>query len=207
MNVPALYANTISTPGFSNVQFESGINVKGSISGTGHLDMGATMYSTFRLNSNLMFGPYVNEIMAGSNFIYDYTSADMSGMMGMTMAVPPNKIFNYNTGIVTVPVSGLYCLNMQGSFLNDANNLNADNGVYYKMLNWSYSGARMAANIGKGPLKYTTYTNYFLAGDKIMPVYYSSDPNATLLGNGETFVAFSVISTSTPTHSNYYRTS
>lgn len=202
-NIPALYANTIMSPGFSNIQFESSINVNGSIYGTGHMDMGSTMYATFRLSSNLNF--VTNEIHGNAAFGFDYTAADMTDMSQLQMVIPPYQVFNYNTGIVTVPVSGLYNLNIQGSFENDVNATNPINGVYYKLLNWGHSNARIAANIGYGPVKYTTYTNYFLAGDRILPIFYSSDQNATLLGNGETFVAFSVLSTTTPTHSNYYR--
>jgi hypothetical protein len=208
-NVAALYANNISASDLSNITIKSDTRVQGNFAHTGRIDTGSTIFALFRLNSNRQFGPGISEIYGNSNFVMDFQSTDMSSMAGMQMAVSPGQVFNYNTGVVTLPVSGLYSLFMQGSFSNNPNNALYDNGVYYRFLNFAHSNARIAASISDfTPIHHTNYVGYFLAGDKIQPTFYSEDPEAILLGGtGETMVGFSVISTVTPTHSNYYRTS
>jgi hypothetical protein len=204
-NVPSLYTNTISAPSMSNIEMNSDIRVNGNVIGSGRLDMGATIFATFRLNSNMSFSSSP-EIYGGSNFVLDFTSTDMTAMTGMQMAVPPNQVFNYNTGVVTVPVSGLYSLYMQAAFSNDPRNSLYKNGIYYKFLNMSHSNVRMAPSYSPiAPVHHTNYIGYFLAGDQIRPTFYCDDPGCVLLGNGETIVSFAILSTSTPTHSNYYR--
>ena len=202
-NVP-VYANQLSSQGYSNLTVGSDLHVTGSIYGSGRMDVGATIYATFRPLSNISFSG--NTVLSGGAFIYDWTSADMTAMSNMTMSVPRSNIFNPVTGVITVPVSGLYNLEMQGSFSNNAaTSNNADNGVYYQFLNQSFSNTRRAAAITRGTVASTSTSAFLLAGDTIKPTFYSSDSNATLLANGESYVAFSVMATVTPTHSNYYR--
>lgn len=203
-DVPNIYANTLSAPAYSNVTINSDMQVNGNMKGTGRLDTGVTMYATFRLNSNISFSN--EEVYGTSRFIPDFTSSDMSGMSNMPMSVGPGQIFNYSTGVVTIPTSGLYSLFMQGSFSNNPLHNPYKNGVYYKFLNMSHSNARIAPSVSDfAPVHHTNYIGYFLAGDKIRPTFYSEDPECVLLGNGETFVSFAILSTVTPTHSNYYR--
>lgn len=120
------------------------------------------------------------------------------------MIVPPQSIFNNTTGVITVPTSGFYSLYMQGSFSNTQ--LDAQNGVFFRFLNHSHSNTRVAPVIARSPLVSTSAMKFLLAGDTFVPVFYSSDSNASLLGTeGETLVGFTVLTTVTPTHSNYYR--
>lgn len=201
-NVP-VYANQLASNGYSNLTVGTDLHINGSVYGSGRMDVGSTIYATFRPLSNIPFSG--NTAIGGGNFIYDWTSADMSGMSNITMAVPRSNIFNPVTGVITVPVSGLYNLEMQGSFSNSGAASNADNGVYYQFLNFSYSNTRRAAAMTKGSIVSTSTSAFLLAGDMIRPTFYSSDSNAILLASGESYVNFSVMATVTPTHSNYYR--
>lgn len=204
-NIP-VYTNNLTAPEFSNISLQGDVNVNGSVFTNGRMDVGKTIYATFRLNSNLSFDN-TNEIHGLSNrYNFDFTSSDMSGMSNMQLAVPPFMIYNSNNGRVTVPISGLYALEMQGVFQNDPAHSNVQNGVYYKFLNHSYSNARMAASITNGSLVSTSHMAFLLAGDVFCPTFFSNDSNAQLVStNGETYVTFSVAATVTPTHSNYVR--
>lgn len=209
-NIPVYTNNMGAVNGFSNISINSDINIAGSVFSTGHMDTGATIYATFRLNSNMYFSPSNQELYGtGYKLNYDYTAADMTAMSNMPMAVPRNQIYNQTTGVITVPVSGLYHLFMQGSFSNDGSKAKYEpnNGVYYYFLNHSYSNARRAASMSARPLQSTSMTTFLLAGDRILPTFYSDDSNATLVSDrGESYVGFLVLSTVTPTHSNYFRT-
>jgi hypothetical protein len=202
-NIP-VYANQLSNPGFSNLSVRSDLHVDGSVFGSGRMDVGATIFATFRPLSNQNFSSGTTQL-TGNTFSYDWTSADMTGMSNMTLAVARSNIFNATTGVITVPVSGLYNLEMQGSFSNNGALANPKNGVFYYFLNQSYASARRAAVVSSGDIVSTSTSAFLLAGDKIKPTFYSNDSNASLLANGETYVAFSVMATCTPTHSNYYR--
>lgn len=206
-NFPALYTNSMTAPGLSNIQIYSGLDVTGDVHTRGRMDVGDTIFATFRPSSNISFSNR-SEIVAKSNEItMDMTSTDMSAMSNVPMVIQPYQVFNRTTGIVTVPTTGIYTLSMQGSFSNDANASNIKNGVYYRFLNHSYSNSRVAGNITSGPLVSTSTVKFLLGGDTFTPVFYSNDSNATLLGGtGETFMSFSVMATVTPTHSNYFRT-
>jgi len=97
-----LYANTMGASGYSNISFDDSVSVNGDIYTKGRMDVGDTIYAQFRLQSNIAFaGQY--EVKATSNtFMMDFTSTDMSGMSGMTMAVQPGKIYDVATGRITV---------------------------------------------------------------------------------------------------------
>lgn len=207
-NFPALYTNNMTAPGLSNITINSDLSIKGDVFTNGRMDMGNTIFAKFRLNSNIPF-QNTNEVAAKSNHIsMDMTSSDMSAMNSnnIPMVIPSYQVYNGSTGVITVPTSGFYSLEMQGSFSNDINVSNPMNGVYFKFLNHSYSNARTVANIQNGSLVSTNTTCFLLAGDQFKPCFYSSDSNATVLSvNGESYVGFTVLATVTPTHSNYVR--
>jgi len=206
VNIPALYTNNLSAPGFSNINFESDLNVDGIIHGVKHMDIGSTPFARFSLNSNLSFGSGVTELHGNSNFPVNFAYSDFSGMASMPMSVSPGQVFNYSNGILTVPTSGLYNLYMQGSFSNDAANSNYTNGVYFYFKNMQQSNARVAVAMSKESHQYTSHTVFLLSNDTVHPTFFSSDSNASLIGGtGETFVGFSVMATITPQHSNYVR--
>ena len=202
-NIP-VSANVLQNPGFSNLVVASDLRIQGVVHTTNRMDTGATIYATFRPPNMLSLGDGQPQVHGGT-FQFDWTGADMSAMDGMPLAVPRPNILNSNTGVVTVPVSGLYNLYMQGSFSNNEGFSNPINGVYYYFQNQSFAGSRRAAVFSPSQLVSTNTTQYLLAGERIQPMYYSSDPNAKLLANGESYIGFSVINTVTPTHSNYFR--
>lgn len=202
-----LYTNSLdATTGYSNIVVSDNLKVDGSVFTQGRMDVGNTIYATFRLQSNLSFG-FSNETHATSNlFVMDWLSTDMHGMEDVNLSVPTSNIFNSQTGEITVPAAGLYLLEMQGLFQNSGNVANPQNGVYYYFKNLPYSSARMAANFTTGSLVSTSHSAFLLAGDKFVPTFYSTDPESSLLPtNGETYVRFVLAATVTPTHSNYIR--
>ena len=203
-NFPALYTNNMTAPELSNIVVKSPLEIQGDIYTNGRMDVGKTIFATFRLNSNIPLNGS-NEYVAKSNeMTMDFTTTDMSGMSNVPMTVPPYMVYNQSTGIITVPTSGFYNLSMQGSFSNSIPD--AVNGVYYRFINQSYSNARVAANTSYGPIVSTSAFRFLLGGDRLIPTFYSSDSNATMLGGtGETYVNFYVMATVTPTHSNYFR--
>lgn len=205
-NIP-VYANTLNAPSMSNVSFQSGINVKGSVFSTERIDCGATVYGNFKLNSNQNFQANGPEIYTRSNwFAYDYTSADMSAMSNMVTDMSAvYTIINYSTGVIKIPMSGLYNLQIQGRFQNDSSAQNVKNGVYFYFRNYAHCNARISAVMTPNDIVSSSYLGYMLKGDYIQPTFYSNDSNAVLVGNGETYVGFTVLSTVTPTHSNYIR--
>lgn len=206
-NFPALYTNNITSGSFSNININSSLNVTGSLFCRDHLDVGDTTFAMFRLSSNLPIPLGGGEATAKSNHIVtmDGTASDMSAMSKMPMSILPYQVFNGATGVVTIPTSGLYNLAIQGSFSNSTST--AINGVYFKFLNHSYSNARVGATFTHAPLVHTSVTRYLLSNDRFQPLFYSSDADASVLStDGESFVNFSMISTITPTHSNYFRT-
>lgn len=206
-NITSVYANSMTSGSSSNIQIRDSIDIAGSVFTTGRMDLGKTIFATFRLNSNLPFSGASNERTASTNLItFDPTNSDMSGMSGIPSSVQPQNIFNSNNGVITVPTSGFYHLNMQANFSNSASASNIQNGVYYKFLNHSYSNARISPVQTSSATVSTSAFTFLLAGDTIQPTFYSTDNNATLLAtNGETFVGFTLLATVTPLHSNYYR--
>lgn len=201
-----VYTNTLAAASMSNISIEGGITVHGSVFSTGRIDYGDTMYGFFRLSSNQSFSN-ASEIYTQSNwFVYDYTSADMVSMSNVVSDM--NELYtliNYQTGVIRIPISGLYHIHIQGKFDNDPNAENVKNGVYFYFKNYTHCNCRLAANISSGDLLSTSHIAYMLRGDLIQPTFFSNDSNAILEGNGETYAGFTILSTITPTHSNYVR--
>lgn len=199
-----LHANTLDASGYCNISVSDNLKVAGSIFTTQRMDVGSTIYATFRLGSNMPFNSS-NEVTGTSNmFTMDWASTDMAGMSDIPLTIPSYKIYNQATGEITVPVSGLYHLEIQGVFQNA--NASATNGVYYKFTNLPCPNARMSAKMTSRNIVSTSHSAFLLAGDRFMPTFYSDDPGATLVPtNGETYIRFVVAATVTPSHSNYVR--
>ena len=194
-NLP-IYANTISASSYSNVSVESDLSVNGEVFVKGRMDVGRTIYSTFRLTSNMSFVNANNlEMHATSNaFVMDMNYSDIASMSGISMAVPP---YLQATGQIHVPVSGLYTIQLQASFSNVATS--PMNGVYLYLQSKLYPDIRIAPVMTSGPLVSTSFTGFLSAGDIILPTFYSNDANATLIGtsdhHGETFVSYCITAT------------
>jgi len=205
-NTP-LYANFLNTSNLSNISVLSDMVVNGVVSTTKHIDTGTSVFATFRLTSNQSFSAQRHEIQASSNtFIMDGTNTNMNGMSSMSMTIPSYQVYNAGTGQITVPVDGLYSIQMQGVFQNDPGFNNPKNGVYFYFQNHTYPNARTCANISASDIVSTTHIAYLLGGDKFMPTFYSNDPNAQLLASGgETYVSFNVHSAISASHSNFTR--
>lgn len=208
-DIPALYANTMYSSNTSNIHISSPLTVDGTIASSKHMDMGETIFATFRTTSNIAFNGS-NEVLAHTGELgIDFQSSDLSAMTNsnIQMTIPPYQIFNGTTGVITIPTTGLYTLSMQGSFSNDSAAVNPLNGVYFRMLNHGHSNARVAPSFTNGPIASTFTSQFMIGNDTIEPVFYSSDSNATVLSDaGESFISFMVMGTVTPSHSNYYRT-
>lgn len=208
-SIPQVYTNTLTPEGAgSNITINSDVVISGDIKTTNRMDVTKTIFATFRPASNIPFSGS-NELHGLSNetnmFSLDFTSTDMFGIEDMHLAIPYTDIFDESNGIIRAPISGFYNLMMQGSFSNDANMSNVHNGVYYYLPNRSHSNARVAASITSANVAYTNQTIFLLSNDQILPTFYTNDPNAVLLNNGETYVGFTVLMGASPDHSNYYR--
>lgn len=201
-----MYTNNIGANNLSNIDVNSDLSITGSVYTAERMDCGMTMYAMFRQTSNLNFTNSSELFPSSNTFIMDYVSSDMSGMSSMTTVVPPQNIYSFATGRITVPVSGLYQLEMQGVFQNSQGATNVENGVYYRFLNHPYPSARIGANFTSGSIVSTSVQMFLLGGDVFLPTFYSNDSGASLVStNGETYVKFSVVATFTPQHNNYTR--
>lgn len=202
-----MFANLVATSNLSNISVTSDLRVNGDIFTSGRMDVGTTIFATFRLTSNLSFAQSSEVYALSNSFVLDWTHTNMHGMSDMTMAVPPYQVYNQSTGTITVPVDGLYTLSMQGVFQNDSNAVKPKNGVYYTFQNHTYPTARTAARISlDDEVVSTSHTAFLLGGDKFRPTFYSNDSNAILrASNGETYVSFALLATMTPSLSNFVR--
>lgn len=200
-----LFANSLDANGYSNLTVSDNLHVGGSVFVDKRMDVGSTIFATFRLTNDVLFAS--NELHLTSNeMTIDWTSTDMSSMTNINMSIPRSNIYNPSNGEITVPVSGLYHLEMQGAFSNEGGLSNVQNGVYYYFKNHPYPAARVAANMTNGNIISTTHSAFLLAGDRFVPTFYTNDPSSTLLStNGESYVNFLLAATVTPTHSNYVR--
>lgn len=199
-----LHANTLGSDGYSNITINDNLRVGGSVFTSQRMDVGTTLFATFIPASNMGFAGK-NEVCGWSNmFTFDWMTSDMSGMSNMSLSIPRSNIYNVATGEITVPVSGLYHLEMQGVFQNGGGNV--QNGMYYYFKNHPRPTARIAANMTTHTILSTSHSAFLLAGDRFAPTFYSTDASNVLLqSNGETYVKFVLAATVTPTHSNYVR--
>jgi hypothetical protein len=195
-----LYANTVT--GSNNaLTIMSDVAVNGNVFTTGRVDISDTMYMTMRSTSNVLMGGNEHYV-TNSDMSLDAQNSDAS-VLGQMADV--YSIWDWNTGKFTVPLDGLYTLQLQGSFSNSPGAEDAINGVYFYYRNHAYPDARSAANMTRSPLVFTSTTQYLLKGDIVQPAFYSTDSNAILYGNGETFLNFLIQNTVSVSHSNYYR--
>lgn len=120
--------------------------------------------------------------------------------------IPAYAIYDFATGRITVPFSGVYQLEMQGVFQNSPSASNVENGVYYRFLNHPYPSARIGANFTPGRIVSTSVQMFLLGGDVFLPTFFSNDSDASLVKtDGETYIKIMVTVTFTPQHSNYVR--
>lgn len=198
-----IYANTLSPNTLSNVSVNSDMRVTGDIFTTGLVDVKSSMYATFRLASNVDFT--TPELIPSTTLSLDYdaTAGDLSTISRLPLVLPnPDNFNDFTAGYITLPVSGMYNIQVQGAFTNDPAKTDVKNGVYMKFLNRSHPNARLAADFSAAELVSTTFTCYLNAGDQLQPIFYSNDPLATLVAtNGETYVTFTVVTTNTQTPS------
>lgn len=203
-----MYTNTLATNGLSNIIATSDMHVDGNVSTSGRVDTTSSMYATFRLTSNQSFAA-APEITPSSNayFQYDGTAGDLTTMLTVPLVLPnPNDFNDFSAGWITVPASGLYSLSIQGSFSNNPSFPTPKNGVYFRFLSCANSNSRIAAVFSPHELVCSGITTYLLAGDKVQPIYYTNDSNASLLAtNGETFVGFTVNHLMTPDLTRFVR--
>jgi hypothetical protein len=197
-----IYANNLAADSMSNIDIQDDVHVNGDIYTAGRLDTKSTMYATFRLTSNVSFT--TSELHPSSELIlrYDETAGDLSTISKLPLVLPnPNDFNDFSAGYITLPVTGLYNIQVQGAFENDPAFASIiKNGVYFKLLNRSHPNARLACDFSPAELVSTAFTSYLNAGDQMQPIFYSNDPNASLVAtNGETYVTFTVVSTNTQT--------
>jgi hypothetical protein len=198
-NGTSLHANNIGAGSNAVLNVMSDIAVNGSVLSKGRLEAGSTMYMTMRVTSNVDMGANEHYIV-NYDMILDPSASDP---VSISAVADYTTIWNWMDGTFTVPVDGLYTLQMQGAFSNSVPD--ATNGVYYYFRNHAYPNARYAANLQKSPIVYSASSQYLLKGDVIQPTYYSTDSNSVILGNGESYLSFLIPSTVNVTHSNYVR--
>ena len=177
---------TLLTNSASNVSFGSPLVVSGNITTTGALTVGETMYITYRLTKDIQMN--TNEYSCINN-----TFAIDSALSDITAITTPNEyVYDMTSGLFTVPMSGLYNIDIQGSFANTVPE--AVNGVYFYFQSESYPAGRIAPIINSSKIVSTSRLAYLKQGEIVKSIFYSSDPNSTLIGSaGETFVGFTII--------------
>lgn len=205
-NIP-VYANLLGMNGYSNLSVQSDLHVDGNVYSQGRLDFGSTTYVSLypTLGCNITFGG-LNERTMGSNAMnFDLTTTNIDYINSMNLAVQPTQVLDSNLGVIYMPTTGLFAIQLQASFSNSPTFSGTPvNGVYFKLPDSVHPNARVCPNFTPGDLVSTTFVSFLQGGTRIVPTFYSNDSNAVLMANNdETFVRFNVISTVTlPTHSN-----
>jgi hypothetical protein len=211
-NIPSIHTNNFASLSNTSIHFESDVDVSGSILSTGKVFGGVSIFATFTLTSNISFSNWGItrpdggwDIYGSSNiFGMDAPVTDMSGMTGMSLSVPLHQIYAASTGVITVPISGIYSLMTQGRF--EGGGAEATKGVYYNFLREAHSNARIASSFSRGPIVTSTVTRFLLGGDKVRPAFFANDSNVMLsASNAESFIHFTLLAPVQPTHMNYYR--
>jgi hypothetical protein len=194
-------ANTVGTSN-PTLEISSDVSVNGSVFSRGRVDTADTMFMTMRASSNVPV-PGQEVFVQGTNLLLDPQSSDARAIGRLA---DTTSIWNPANGEFTVPVDGLYTLELQGSFSNNAAAVNPKNGVYFYFRNHAHPNARVAASFTKeAELVHAKTTQYLLKGDIIQPTFFSNDPDASLLGNGETYLSFLINNTTSVNHDDYFR--
>jgi len=194
-----LSAGTVSGATGSALNIAGDVAINGSVLSKGRIQFSDTMFLTMRPPADIVM--QTNEhFITGSDMLVDPNSSDATSLSQLTDVL---TIWNWNNGSFVIPMDGLYTMELQGSFSNTVPN--ALNGVYWYMRSETNQNSRVAANINNGPVVSASTTRFFLAGDVVQPVFYSSDPNSTLLANGETYVSSVILNTLDVDQSKYTR--
>ena len=181
VNVSVLSTNTAS-----NINFTSPIKVNGDITTTGLVSVGKTMYITYRLATDTIMNTTEYSYIDNS-FVLDETLSDITAITNTNQ-----YIYDLQSGLFTVPMSGLYNISIQGSFKNVVPE--ATNGVYFYFQSETYPTCKIAPIINSSNIISTSRLIYLKSGEIIKPIFYSSDPNTTLIASkGETFVAITIV--------------
>jgi hypothetical protein len=188
-NMP-VYTNTLGMNGYSNMAINSDLFVEGDVYTSGRLDVGTTLHATFRLTSNVDFTAS-NVFSDTSNvFQLDFLTTNFSNMSNMPLVVPMSNIYDAQTGIITIPMNGMYNLEIQGSFSNDDL---TQNGVWYKFLDSPYPDVRVAAQVNNASMVYSGHMTFLQGGSRILPQFYSSSSNTILVADAnETYIGFTL---------------
>ena len=195
-----LYANTVTgSNAGSTINIKGDVAIDGSVLSKGRLEFSDTMFLTMRPAADMAV-PAGERIILGDDMAIDAATSDASSLANLADVT---SIWNWENGTFTIPVDGLFSLELQGSFSNAQPD--AMNGVYWYMKNQAHADARIAANITRSSVVSSASTRFLLKGDIIQPAFYSSDPGAKLLANGETYVSALIVSTNTVDHGKYYR--
>lgn len=196
-----LYANTVTGNNEgSSINIKGDVAVEGSLFTKGRIDFSDTMFLTMRPTNDLLIATG-ERIILGDDMIVDAQCSDASALANLTDVA---SIWNWENGTFTIPVDGLYNLELQGSFSNSQPD--AVNGVYWYLKKQAHANARIAANISRSSqIVSSSSTRFLLKGDVIQPVFYTSDPDAKLLANGETYISSLIVSTNAVDHDKYYR--
>lgn len=187
----SLHTNNMSSGDTAPINITSDIKVTGNVSTQGRIETGSTLFMTMRVPQDITMRDNEHFII-DTDMILDLSSSDAQSI---TSIADYTTIWNWENGTFTVPISGLYTLQIQASFENTVPD--TLNGVYFYFVSSSYPDARAATNIVKSSIVYTNTSQFLKKGDIIKPVFFSTDKNATIKGNGESYLSFLIPSTLT----------
>jgi hypothetical protein len=146
------------------------------------------MYITYRLTADTKMNASEYACIDNS-FQVDEIFSDIKAI-----ATPNEYVYDMTSGLFTVPISGLYNIEIQGSFSNTVPE--AVNGVYFYFLSESHPNGKISPVITSANIVSTARMTYLKQGEVVKPIFYSSDPTTVLMANkGETFVGFTIIQT------------